>query len=557
MTIFLRLLIGLCVASLGCAAEGPTLAGLTAAPGWISEPQGTVRLEARLDNPGGAKTCDARWELVGKDGKVLARTTTAVAVPTGGASTSWTITIDTLPIGIHDARVSLFTQGDEGIRLGGEAQDLAIAGPDDLVAVFAEQPIMRGVDIDRSGLRSERITTDGFRRWCWRANQSFGGDGWWHALRLTTTDPRFAKGARPVVDVAVTYRHLPDAPVDLTGNTLAGPRQFAKGWGRNEGWQTMFAQVDDAVWNKPQIGADPKRMLADGVDLRFNACTEDATLRSILIRGYDLELPDWRRLLRYDGLDAGRPRFVFSPGERQDFHVKLRNLAKRPCTVDAVVRLMDDLEKPIWERTERRTLAANSATAMPVTFDTAGLKQGVYTLTIDLRLPEHTDTLLACRANLMVSEDSPIGKARPGEFLYGLDSGVSIAQEGWADWYGFMGVDILRNIDSSSMEAVDREMALVKKYGLQTGMILSVSYDQDSAARAKRTTDMAAFLGAVAARYRDDLHFYELGNEPDLPIFLQWPDRRVHNHLSGVARCGESGGSIGAGHEWRLMFCRR
>ena len=419
-------------------------------------------------------------------------------------------------------------------------QPVVIAGPNDAFIVFDKTPILRGMDFDRANVNPELRTVDGVQHWIWRGGNARGGDGWWSSLVLKLTDPRFTQGRMPAADISAVFRHTPDAPISMFADTATGSRQVGFGWGRQEGWQGTVHAVDDAKFAQTDYHSNPKDLKSDGWDLRWNSCNAPVELRSIFVRGYDLDKnPDYTRLLRFDSLDAGRELFVFTPGERQTFQLKLRNLARVPLRGDYDVSLRDDLDRTLWTRHVATTVGSGPF-SVPVEFDTAGLKQGVYTLALSLGRPKPgggRETLLTPQVNLMVSESAPIPKAGPGEFLYGLDPGVDYQDDRWRQWMDFMGVDITRgNGANENPDDWGSAFAAFDKHQIQNTVFWGVPWDPDQAALDRKVADAAGRAEAAARKYGDRALYWELGNEPDLTFFYPGPIEAYEKGMVAIAQ---------------------
>ncbi len=498
---------------------------VTSARDFVVEPGGTDTLTFALKNKAQAPAQGKlKFELVDWRGKVLSeKTVDATLDPQKTTDFTYAFEAGELETAGYGVRVGFAAADAPDKRVLAYEQTVVVAGPNDLFVVFGKEPIARGIEFNRTGVAPVMVEVDGVRQWVWAAQDgsSHGADAWWKSILFTITDPRFRDGQMPAVDVTVNYRHTADAPVNLAADTVSGSRLVAEGWGRNEGWQSMRTQIDNARFASTDYDHSGNSFLTDKVDLRYNACNSDGQLRSIFIRGYGLETdPDYTRLLRFDGMDAGRELFIFEPGEKQTFKLKLRNLARTPLEADYRVRLLDDFGSPIWERMESATVAPG-AIELPVAFDAAGLKQGVYALSLELGREGKLD-LLKTQVNLMVSEKSPIGKARDGEFLYGLDAGEGWhggpdQDERWLQWMDFMGVDILRlpGQGDSTVEHLHSAFKWLDKYNLRTGMMFTPGY----AATAEDIDNLVKRADDISRQFGDRLKFYELGNEPDLTFF--------------------------------------
>ena len=188
-----------------------------------------------------------------------------------------------------------------------------------------------------------------------------------------------------------------------------------------------------------------------------------------------------------------------------------------PLDAAYTVILTDDFGKEIWSHQHNSTITKT------------GLKQRVYTMKLSLGTKQMgaCSPLIERDINVMVSEKSPIAKAKDGEFLYGMDTGVDSTDERWLQWADFMGVDIFRNsghghnhVDVSSLE---RAMASIEKYNLRSMIMFDIPWQADAAGRQASFDNLTREAGAIAATYADKVLYYEMGNEPNLTYFYPGP----------------------------------
>lgn len=541
--------------------------GFIVAPGESNQITFKVKNEALL-----AANAVARLEIVDAGGRVIGTTVQDVTLAARATETDQpvitpiTFTFDAADrqTGAYGARLSVDVGSGESRRTAiAYEQAVAVAGPLDLFIIFDQQPIARGLEFDRADAKPVQLTVGGSKQWAWTSTGSRGGDGWWHSMVMKVTDERFRDGKMPAVDVRVTYRNEANAPVTLTADAGAGSRQIASGWGNNPKWQQMHAQIDDATFSAGSHGSDPKAMMSDGWDLRYNSCNGPVQLRSIFIRGFDRDAdPDYARLLRFDGLDAGRDLFVFEPGEALDFTLKMRNLARVDLPAEYTVRLTDDLGREMWSRDAQARIAGDGPFDLRVPFDSTGLPQGVYTLVLDVGRRTATgerQALISPSIDLMVAERSQIAKAKPGEFMYGVDSGVGYADERWMQWLDFMGCDITRGNGANRInDDWAPAFAAFDRYNIRNTVFADVPWDEDPSRRAQEVRDVAAKSEARAKTFGDRITYWELGNEPDLTFFYPGPiDEYVKGfvEISAAIRRGNpnaivmNGGLCHAGEE--------
>ncbi len=461
------------------------------------------------------------------------------------------------PVGEYAVRLSVKLPG-QTVPLLAREQPLVVAGPEDLFIIFDKTPIARGIEFDRTAVSPVEVTVNGAKRWAWQANAGSqrGGEGWWKSFVFNITDKRFQNGGRPAVDVIVNYRHVANAPMNVYADTAGGSREVVGGWGNSTDWQRQNIRIDDALFNDTDYGSDPKAVKSDGFDFRVNFNSGDGQLRSIFVRGYPLDAqpgsaPDYRRLLRFDSVDAGRELFIFDPGEKTELKLKLTNLARVPLDAVYSVTLVDDFNNEIWTHRHTVTIAAAGDFDVPAPFDTAGLKQGVYTIRLSLghEVDGSYAALIERDVNVMVSERSAIektaGKPGDGTFLYGLDSGVESFDERWLQWADFMGVDILRGPgqghNHTDTDALGRAFAVIGKHNLRATQFFDIPWDEDPARRQQKWEELAKQAEAITREFGDKVYYYELGNEPDLTYFYPGPIEEYAKGFAIVAKAIKRG----------------
>lgn len=323
-----------------------------------------------------------------------------------------------------------------------------------------------------------------------------------------------------MTDVRFTYRHAPNAPIDFSAQSETGPRTISNGWGNNSGWSTSLINFDDAKWGAKTDSGDAKNRLPDGADLRISANSGNVELRSVRVRGYDLDTPDWKRLVRYDGLDAGRERYLFAPTEKTDIKIKLFNLSNKPFPAHAILGLRDDLGTPIWKREQNATLAPRALGNVPVAFDATQRKQGVYLLNLEMGIGKSGEKLVEREVNVMVSSLAPPARAKPGEFLFGMDTGGSWHDDWLLGWSQFIGADFLRT-SNASPEEMPQALEKLGKLGLQTAHMVVPEWKTNPEERRARARELAASGAKVAKNHFD--------------LFLRRPAcglrRRLHHDL--------------------------
>ena len=524
-----------------------TSEGAESAGKFIVAPEKSDVVKFRVRNSAKkAANAIVKWDVLNPNGKSISTREDKIALA-ANALTNVPFSFDAKGLERGDYSVRGTVQVDRETVLALE-QTMVVAGSQDIFIVFDKEPMMRGMSFDHEYFEPVQIEADGRKRWAWQTTggASRGADPWWNSALFTITDPRFVKGGRPAVDVALTYRHTANAPVNLSADTIKGSRNIIEGWGNNSSWQTAYTQLDDAKFAQTNYNGNAKELPTDNFDLRFNANSGTGQVRSIFIRGYDLDKnPDYRRLLRYDGLNANRKIFLFKPGEKQPLSIKLRNVARVPMQAVYDVQLLDDMGQEIWKRTEKALVPKSSNFSLPIAFDTKGLKQGVYTFKVNLGRNDvggKREALIAPQANVMVAEQSPIGKARDDEFWYGLDIINGTHTDEYYQWADFMGPDILRGVDGPNESAnLKRALARIEPLKLKTQLFFDIPWDNDEATRDRKVNEQAARAETIAREFGPQIKYYELGNEPDLTFFYGGPMSTYVKGFEAVSRAIKRG----------------
>jgi len=545
-----RVIFGItCFAILAAIAAAPAAAQVTVtsvkdASQFIVAPGETDAMSFDLRNAAATPVSGtAQFEQL-VDGRMVAIAKQHVTLAASAATpVSYTFNAKDIAAGECDVRLTLRADGaavDAAPVLAYE-QPVAVAGADDVFIVFDKMPITRGMDFDRTAPNtgSRQIVADGAKRWIWFGGYQSdrGGPGWWHSMYFNITDPRFQNGKMPAVDARMVFTNAKWSPINLTADTAGGSRELIGSSGAGEGiWGTATGQIDNALFARTDYHSAGNDMKSDGFDLRYNSCTADAQLKSVFIHGYDVDHhPDYHRLLRFDGMDAGRELFIFTPGEKANLSLKFRNIAHVGFDGDCQVRLTDDMGNEVWSHPLAVTVPAGGPFTLPVPLDTAGLKQGGYIVEMSMGRPGadgRRDVFLSPSVHILVSEQSPIAKAKPGEFLYGVDPGVDYRDDRWLQWLDFMGCDITRGNGANGLdEDWAPAMAEFAKHHIQTTVFADIRWDADPVKRAANTKMIATISAARAKQFGEQAKYWELGNEPDLTGFYPGP---IEDYCAGM-----------------------
>lgn len=422
------------------------------------------------------------------------------------------------------------------LPLCARAQDAATPpGADVAEVVFDAQPQERGLSFDRNSVHSTTVTLQGKTYDAWEAEGGVAASQpWIRSFRFKITDPKFQNGGRPATDVEITYHQDADLPLNVLADTKSGGREIGSSYGKTSDWRVLRIPLEDAFFG----ARDHKSGNAsgvDGFDLRINGYNVPLYVRRVRLIGYDPEHNvNWSRMLRVPNLASNAPGglLAFGRAATPQISFQLLNSAKIARALRYELQVNDYNDKSRVRQSGTLTLKADSLTPLAIKLDTRAWELGPYDGSLKLFLDaKATAPILTHNFHLGVVSNATLPKARPGEFLYGLDaanSGIfSVHTPDAFAYYKLMGVDLLRNIyehgDPETMESVEKSLAALKLQGLQATLMAGPSSNGDAAARDRENREKAAYLEAVAKRFAGRgpgrVRFFELGNEPDLSFF--------------------------------------
>ncbi len=384
---------------------------------------------------------------------------------------------------------------------------------------------------DRSHVIATTITSeDGKKQDVWAAQYNSAPDvGWGRSFRFTINDPRFKNGGQPAVDIEIEYLLDAWAPVQLIADTKTGSREIGSAWGGSKRWQKLSVRLDDGFFGARNHNNPQKNMPVDGFDLRINGYNNDLHIRSIRIKGYDLDNDvDYKRLLKLDGIETTSDLLLFRPNKQEPLAYRFWNIARRPVDIAYTLSVSDFNGKPVLTRKGAATIPGNERARVPFTIPTTGWKYGVYRVRMLVQEKagkEAPKTITDRESYLGITSPTPLRKAKPGEFLYGLDLTLGSAHDytRLLKWTQVMGVDIARGFaDSGDWTATKRVLDKYAAYGLKNSFINGPDWDDDEKRRKEKTAEKAKYFEELARRF-PQVTYFELGNEPDLPFFYRGP----------------------------------
>ncbi len=473
------------------------------------------------------KSGEASWtaEVINWVGKVVDTQKGTMPLRTGESIVDVPIPSADWPYGAYDLVLSFRQPGEseQTIRI-----PFALAGEYDRFVIFEKDPIVRGMEFTSKNSKTQSITVEGRKTSALILRHDSAEQPWARSLFVDLTDPELRNGKFPVIDVSTVFRQPFDTGVELNVDTADGGKKVDTECGRSEKWRLLDKSIDNAFLGARDHGGDPGKFPVDGHDFRANAFANDAAIRAFWIhaipRTGDV---DWNRLFRFRRIDTDKNIFAYTSEESATFHYRFENLAQLPTTLDYSVRLESFDGDEIWSRTGALKIDGSSLAEVPVTFEGKGLKHGIYRLVFRGTREGSEEPLVDRETTFAISDDTPIGPVAAGEFLYGLDiiSGSAVGEPTYVEWADFMGADIVRSLGPSphQLDKIAAALAELDAKGLQTMFMAVPEWNADAGKRRAQTEKIAAQLAKLAARFTDEITYYELGNEPDLKFFYAGP----------------------------------
>lgn len=410
----------------------------------------------------------------------------------------------------------------------------------DLLQVVCDQvPIEQGLTFDRTKVKAGTVNVQGQSTDAWTAVGSITpGMNWMQSFRFTVTDPRFQKGGRPVVEIeAICY--LPKAgAISIRVDTATGARKVAEQYYQGKDWMTLRVRVDDAFFGaRPDTGTD--KLSLSGFDLRIDGSTGPFYVRSVRIAGYSTDSNViWPKMLKSEGLTTGGPGgvLVWQKAPAQNLGISLRNFAHIPVDLQYRVQVTGYDEKVRFTQEGKVTAAPSAATPLSWTIDTSDWRLGPYDGDFEAFAPANPSVILVReRFHLGLISSAVLEKARDGEFLYGLDPANCFVFNTHTPvafaYYRLMGVDILRGLYDKYLpettQDVGKALGDLTAENVQGEMMTIPPWSTDPVRLAAAMKQKDAFFEEVGRLYGGKgvgrIHYYELGNEPDLAGFYPGP----------------------------------
>ncbi len=398
---------------------------------------------------------------------------------------------------------------------------------------FEQEPVERGLRFDRKGAKPS--IAQGQTSWEMHATPQ--GAQWMRFVSLDFTDVRFTNGKMPVVDVEIEY--LLDAWGSLTVymDTARGSTKVAEGWGGEAKWKTLKFRLEDAYFGQRDHGDTTETMTSNGADIRIYAANKAPLIRSIKITGYDRKkVEDWSPLLKVgNALNPERETLVYFAEPGQRIRYPLNNLALVDKEVAYRFTVSDYTGKVLGTSIGSRIVKADSKTEMEVEFDLGGVALGPFRTSFFVTDPHSKKVIQSVGSLIGVINKRKMEKARPTEFLYGIQK-VKEPYEGIdREWLELMGVDMIRGWASGPIlgDTLRTYAPMLKQQGITAIIIIDppkpgtfTQYNPKGFPEGERTrlvAEMVAQLTPLAKELKGVVTYWEIGNEPDLKAFYSGP----------------------------------
>jgi len=221
--------------------------------------------------------------------------------------------------------------------------------------------------------------------------------------------------------------------------------------------------------------------------------------------------------------------FMYQVNKPIQVAYSVKNASGKAVTLTANFTFIDRSWKAYSTQTQTVELpvpaTADATTDITFTVDPKGLPFGQYSARLMLKDGDKEVTRSATYVGVISATDLP--KAKPGEFLFGLDACLDPAfhDPRLLRFTQLMGTDIIRGGIASWGDRVKTWDAEIKKAApIYQQYNLKLAYDVDPPDNRVKDRDgylqvATKHLEMVAREYKDMIPFFELGNEPDIGFF--------------------------------------
>ncbi|MEM6459384.1 MAG: LamG domain-containing protein [Planctomycetota bacterium] len=403
--------------------------------------------------------------------------------------------------------------------------------------VFGPTPQENGLTFDRDGTKP--VTHKG--KPAWSAHQTrMPGMQWMRSFRLTFTDERFRNGSMPVVDLEIEFALDTWGGMEVHGDTARGSSRIGMQWGASPNWKTARFRINDAHFGARDHGSPGNRLSSDGYDLRLYAPNAPLIVRSVKVRGYPLTGDDlaWPRLVKVDRPSSTEgPVLAFEAAAGQGLRFGVNNLAREPLPANYRMQIVDSDDAVVAQRSGEIALEGGGVSELDVPFDADGWAFGPYRYRFTLERPGGDLPIADYEGGLIVHDGAAVERARPDGFLYGVQHTKNIHGDIDQAWFNLLGVDFVRGLPErgrrTQLELYDKAIPVLSEMGMSCMVMVDppkpgdprtyVPEGMNPKVRDRQLRRLETFLETLAAKYRDEITYYELGNEPDLKFFYPGP----------------------------------
>ena len=385
--------------------------------------------------------------------------------------------------------------------------------------VFDREPQEKGLSFLREHCQAEEVDVGGKKVWAWKFwAGSFPDMLWVHDARFVFTDPAFKNGKMPIIRGEIEYLHTSNTGFEVYADTQKGAVRIADRWGSSKEFRTLPFQCDATFFGAR--GTVPK---GGTFDLQARACNSAIYIRRIRVIGSDLDdSPDFTKLLRIcDVSSPEHPIFAFSQGELARFAYTVTNLSHVAFSGQLQVAFETHDGKALAGQTRDVNVAGGKSVALQFQVATKDLPKDVYYMLAKITRKGEQEPCVVREGSFAVGSAGPLRRARPGEFLYGLDMcfGFHGDHPELVRWAKYMGANLLRyGIDRQQEEKYAADILRLRRNGLEVLAITDGSKAREYDRFLAEQSEVDAFVKRFAAKVRPP--YWELGNEPDLPFFF-------------------------------------
>lgn len=400
--------------------------------------------------------------------------------------------------------------------------------------IFNQKPIENGLTFDRNAVHFNPI----LNKDAWVSEYATNHQmGWTRQFNLTFTDDRFRHGNMPVVDVEILARLNTWASVGVCADTARGSQVVAEQWMASPDWKLIRFQLDDAYFGARDHQSPQNKINSGGCDLRIYGYNQPLHIHKVKVTGYQLTGDVyWPRMIRSERpIGPDHTLLLFTNNSIATLTMPIRNLARQEASLHYVFTVQDEQERTLYQADKVVAIKPDAKDHFQVNFPIKDWKLGAYTYDYVLEIAQTGQRIAHYQGYLGVHDGTQLAKAKPGEFMFGLQHVGDIHDPVNQRWLEFMGVDMLRGFESimADWSTVEKE---IKAYdSMHVGFMpmldppkpgSPIKYEPnglDPKDRVRKLKVLTDQLTEFATRYKGKVKYYELGNEPDLPFFYPGP----------------------------------